>query len=31
MKDDLLQRDQKGILQRFKSLNIEDTRKVSSQ
>ena len=27
----LRQRDQRGLFQRFKSLNIEDTRKVSSQ
>ena len=28
---DLCQRDQGGLFQRFKSLNIEDARKVSSQ
>ena len=31
MEQDLRQRDQRGALQRFKSLNIVDTRKVSSQ
>ena len=31
MEEDLRQRDQRGLFQRFKSLNIEDTRKVSSQ
>ena len=31
MEEDFRQRDQKGLFQRFKSLNIEDTRKVSSQ
>ena len=31
MEADLRQRDQRGLFQRFKSLNIEDTRKVSSQ
>ena len=29
--EDLRQRDQRRALQRFKSLNIEDTRKVSLQ
>ena len=31
MDEDLRQRDQTGIVQRTKSLNIEDTRKVNSQ
>ena len=31
MKEDLRQRDQRRLFQRFRSLNIEDTRKVSSQ
>ena len=31
MEEDLRQRDQRGLFQRFKSLNIKDTRKVSSQ
>ena len=31
MEGNLRQRDQSGLFQRFKSLNIEDTRKVSSQ
>ena len=31
MGEDSLQRDQRGLLQRFESLHIEDTRKVSSQ
>ena len=31
MEEDLRLRDQRGLFQRFKSLNIEDTRKVSSQ
>ena len=31
MEEDLGQRDQRGLFQRFKSLNIEDTRKVHSQ
>ena len=31
MKEDLRQRDQRGLFQRLKSLNIEDTRNVSSQ
>ena len=31
MEEDLRQRHQRGLFQRFKSLNIEDTRKVSSQ
>ena len=31
MEEALHQRDQRGLFQRFKSLNIEDTRKVSSQ
>ena len=31
MEEDLRQRDQRGLFQHFKSLNIEDTRKVSSQ
>ena len=31
MEEDLRQRDQRGLYQRCKSLNIEDTRKVNSQ
>ena len=31
MEQDLRQRDQRGLFQRFKSLNIEDTRKANSQ
>ena len=31
MEEDLHQRDQRRLVQRFKSLNIEDTRKVDSQ
>ena len=31
MEEDLRQRDQRGLFHRFKSLNIQDTRKVSSQ
>ena len=31
MEEDFRQRDQRGLFQRIKSLNIEDTRKVSSQ
>ena len=31
MEDDLRQRDQRGLFQRLMSLNIEDTRKISSQ
>ena len=31
MQEDLRQRDQRGFFQRFKSLNIEDTRKISSK
>ena len=31
MEEDLRKRDQRGLFQRLKSLNIEDTRKVSSQ
>ena len=30
MEEDLRQRDQRGLFQRLKSLNIQDTRKVSS-
>ena len=31
MEEDFHQRDQRGLFQRIKSLNIEDTRKASSQ
>ena len=31
MEEDLRQRDQRGLFRRINSLNIEDTRKVSSQ
>ena len=31
MEEDLRQRDQRGLFQRIKSLNIEDTRKINSQ
>ena len=31
MEENLRQRDQRGLFQRFKSVNIKDTRKVSSQ